>query len=232
MIIYKAENKINGKLYIGQTIRSLTARRNQHLNNARKGVSGKFYDAIREYGEDNFEFSVICKAYSKDELDDLERYYIAKYNTVNDGYNSLSGGSANVMEIPSVKEKHKKILGSDEIRQKISKGMKNYRAEHPFSSAHRQKLSQKAIGNNNGNGNSSHSVACYCTGKYGVHEFKNYKEAGIWWYETCKPFGETYSQTTYQRKIIDCIEKGYCKFSKPGYRDVTITSDEIKWFRK
>jgi hypothetical protein len=42
MIIYKVENKISGKVYIGQTIHTLETRKNTHLKMVEVGKS-KFY---------------------------------------------------------------------------------------------------------------------------------------------------------------------------------------------
>lgn len=36
-IIYKATNKINGKIYIGQTFQNLKRRINRHISSAKKG---------------------------------------------------------------------------------------------------------------------------------------------------------------------------------------------------
>ena len=58
LIIYKATNKINGKVYIGQTTNSLSYRRDQHFREAKciKRKTVYFHNAISKYGEDNFIF--------------------------------------------------------------------------------------------------------------------------------------------------------------------------------
>lgn len=56
MIIYKVTNKINNKIYIGQTINSLEHRRKQHEKDCRRNkyYNNRFYNALIKYGFDNF----------------------------------------------------------------------------------------------------------------------------------------------------------------------------------
>lgn len=49
MLIYKATNKINGKIYIGQTHKSLEERKMCHKHDS-KNIDTYFYRAIRKYG--------------------------------------------------------------------------------------------------------------------------------------------------------------------------------------
>ena len=72
MIIYKITNKLNGKVYIGQTTRSLAARIHEHIH--KHSRVGK--DMVK-YGRDNLDISVIDNAETKEELDDLEIFWIA-----------------------------------------------------------------------------------------------------------------------------------------------------------
>ena len=96
-IIYKATNLINNKCYIGQTINSLNRRRSSHLLAARKEADKLyFHKAIKKYGEDNFQWEIIDQANNKEELNEMERFYISEYSS-NDpryGYNMTSGGDA------------------------------------------------------------------------------------------------------------------------------------------
>lgn len=94
MIIYKAENLINGKLYIGQTTSSLNKRASEHFKKSlNKNSKSVFHTAIRKYGKENFKFSIIRFCFSKEELNEKEKYYIKKYNTISpNGYNLTPGG--------------------------------------------------------------------------------------------------------------------------------------------
>ena len=59
--IYKITNKINNKVYIGQTINSLEKRFKQHLSEAKQGKNCRLHSAIRKYGIDAFVIEPIEK---------------------------------------------------------------------------------------------------------------------------------------------------------------------------
>lgn len=86
-------NLVNGKKYIGQTIRTVEDRWKQHIRNARLSNQNAHYFqyAIRKYGPENFKVEVLEEC-PKEELDEKEMYYIKKYNTYEDGYNLSLGG--------------------------------------------------------------------------------------------------------------------------------------------
>ncbi len=93
--IYKIQNKINGKVYIGQSI-DIDKRIKEHFYKAenKKDISynSAIHHAIRKYGKENFECSVIEEC-NQSELDDKERGYIKQYNSLSpNGYNISSGG--------------------------------------------------------------------------------------------------------------------------------------------
>ena len=90
MIIYKIENKINGKIYIGKTIKQLSRRIASHID-------GHYHigRALRKYGLQNFDISVIDFVDFGDPvlLSELEMYYIRFYNSKSpNGYNHTDGG--------------------------------------------------------------------------------------------------------------------------------------------
>ena len=87
-IIYKITNKVNNKSYIGQTRYTLEFRWRQHLNSKDNCY---FHKAIKKYGSENFSVEVLEECDFKD-LDSREIYYIAKYDTFKNGYNSTIGG--------------------------------------------------------------------------------------------------------------------------------------------
>ena len=75
-IIYGSRNIVNGKWYIGQTTVGLENRRRQHLKAARNNYGhGAFHAAIRKYGEDCFEWTVLeSDITSYDELNEREKF--------------------------------------------------------------------------------------------------------------------------------------------------------------
>lgn len=98
MIIYKATNLVNGKVYIGQTVKTLEKRKRKHINDAVSNRSKNvFHKALRKYGEDNFTWEVIDSAESETELSEKEIYWISFYHSYiyvdnSNGYNMTIGG--------------------------------------------------------------------------------------------------------------------------------------------
>lgn len=144
--IYKYENKINHKVYIGQTV-DLNVRKSSHISKART-VKNKFYNAIRKYGWDSFDYSVVAQIEAEDIkelstlLDSLEEQYIEQYDSYKHGYNSTTGGrSCRAKQMPdSYIEYCKNRTYSEETRQKMSESAHN----KIVSEETRQKLSKKA----------------------------------------------------------------------------------------
>lgn len=95
-IIYKITNKINGKIYIGETTSSLEQRWKDHCRDGKNGSHNKsvLHDAMHKYGIDNFSIEQI------DEVPDEQRFeketeYIIKYQSLisQRGYNIVLYGS-------------------------------------------------------------------------------------------------------------------------------------------
>lgn len=97
--IYKLENQVNHKVYIGMTIRDPQIRLEEHK---RKSFDKNYYgynypicQAIRKYGIDNFSFDIIYTTENEEEIFEKEKYYIQFYNSINNGYNISLGGEGN-----------------------------------------------------------------------------------------------------------------------------------------
>ena len=64
--IYKITNKVNGKVYIGQTTQYPPEKRfNEHKCKAKNGSKDYIYRSMREHGIENFTFEIIDIAYNQ-----------------------------------------------------------------------------------------------------------------------------------------------------------------------
>lgn len=92
--IYKITNTVNGKVYIGKTTASVEDRWRWHkcaYSCKNRSYKSALYDAMKKYGKDKFVIEAIEECATKD-LDDRERYWIAEYNSMRQGYNLTTGG--------------------------------------------------------------------------------------------------------------------------------------------
>lgn len=88
--IYKITNNINGKSYIGQTT-DYNRRFQEHKALGYGNEKNKLlYYAFKKYGIDNFSFEVIENKTSN--YNEREKYWIAYYDTFENGYNMTEGG--------------------------------------------------------------------------------------------------------------------------------------------
>ena len=166
-MIYKITNRKTGKQYVGQTV---THRKNKNkyrpfghigrfndhvseaINNTKTKQCTYLNNAIRKYGEDNFD-SELLEMCDKDKLDSREKYYIKDMDTMYPkGYNLTQGGKTgtdvivnNNSDLNEVKKRgrefgyiHKdstkkkmsqrlsKIKGTDEFRDKMRNTMRDH----------------------------------------------------------------------------------------------------------
>jgi group I intron endonuclease len=121
-----------GKKYIGQTDNE--RRRNyEHRYQAKTkkkfGYNCKFYNAVRKYGWDSFVYGII-EEFDISLLEEKEIFFIEKYDTYRNGYNTTFGGKTIRGYKHSVETKEnmrRKALGrkhTDETKKLISKSLK------------------------------------------------------------------------------------------------------------
>ncbi|MDT3762968.1 NUMOD3 domain-containing DNA-binding protein [Priestia filamentosa] len=120
--IYKIINKVNRKIYIGQT-NDLNRRRREHMGELARGEHTNQYlqNSFNVYGADNFSIEIL-ETCSIEILDQRERYWIEHLDSCNKekGYNLSAGGNAlRGPENPFYGAKH-----TEETRIKMSKSRK------------------------------------------------------------------------------------------------------------
>lgn len=184
IIIYKYENKVNHKIYIGQTRQTLIER-------ARKNGEGYkrcqlFWRAIQKYGWDNFIPSILEKVSTYEEANLREQYWIKYYDSTNpkNGYNLYSGGLNH--QATDIAKKHmseaqrNKPPISEKTRNKMSiahkgknAGEKHYCYGKELSQKTKNKISVKL---SDGLNPASKKVQCLETGEI----FETVSLASMW----------------------------------------------------
>lgn len=125
MLIYKVTNKVNGKIYVGQTVKDLDRRKAVHLCNAKVGRHGNyFHNAVRKYGSENFDWEILEECNTIGELNEREEYWIKELKTISpNGYNLMGGGNNSTHHketIDKMSEVKKGKTFSEEHRKKMS----------------------------------------------------------------------------------------------------------------
>ena len=124
-IIYKLTFP-NGKVYIGQTLNSLSTRLSQHCNESKNTIKSR---AIQKYK--TFKVEILYQGYN---LNEKEIEYISFYNSTdsNYGYNMEIGGydrtKRNQETLDKISKAHKGKKLSEETRKKISEAKKGHTA--------------------------------------------------------------------------------------------------------
>lgn len=118
MFIYKITNKVNNKVYIGQSVRPIKKRFNRHINDAiNNKLDTHFARAIRKYGKDNFICEVIDIANNQKDLTLKEQYWIQYYDSVKMGYNETDAISKCGGNTYASKTKEELLGISEKIRK-------------------------------------------------------------------------------------------------------------------
>jgi group I intron endonuclease len=157
-IIYKIQNKLNNKVYIGQSLYTLDFRLNgkpyghfyvafnKNLDNK---SSTHLHKALRKYGKDNFIYEVVEEFDNTIEnlhnvLNKRERYWIKYYDSCTNGYNQTTGGHNHYHRSEANKKKiseRTKEAMSKLDTKKLCNPMKNMTEEQKI--AHKKKISER-----------------------------------------------------------------------------------------
>lgn len=122
--IYKIENKINKKKYIGQSMNiEKRWKKHRYLLNSNKHHNQYLQNAWNKYKEKCFIFNII-EVCDPDIINDREQYWIDKFDSYNNGYNLDKGG--------------KGVLGYKKniyrvIKKEVQRGDQRYQLINPNS---------------------------------------------------------------------------------------------------
>ena len=158
--IYKIENKLNGKVYIGSAV-NFTKRFRCHIStlNSKKHKNDKLQKAWNKYGENNFNFILVLTC-TVEELLMFEQIIINTFNSVTCGYNiaPVAGNSFGTKHTEETKQKMKKAWElrrltpkkpmSEEVKLKISESKKGKKRK-PFTEEAKKNMSLSRMGNKN-----------------------------------------------------------------------------------
>jgi group I intron endonuclease len=146
--VYKITNKQNGKIYIGITNQGVAVRWCKHCSDARHDSNFPIHNAIRKYGEVNFQIEQIEVVEDVEVLKEREIYWIKEYNSYNrdKGYNLTLGGDGTFGRFHSKETK-------DKIRQKALNRHPSKETRRQMSLGHQKHVYTKKelkIRSNNG----------------------------------------------------------------------------------
>jgi group I intron endonuclease len=145
MIVYCIKNKVNEKEYVGLTTRNIKSRWKQHVYESKKENSWEWNtplgNAIKKYGEENFDVFVLKECSSIEELKQKEIECIKERKSFVrlGGYNMTKGGDGRLGCKHSEETKRKislsnigKIISEEtKLKYKIAKVGKYTRGKHP-----------------------------------------------------------------------------------------------------
>lgn len=126
----------SGRCYIGQTVNPKKRWKPLEYKECQK-----FFYAIIMYGWNNITHEIIDSCETQEKANELEAFYIKKYDSVNNGYNILTGGiTHDGMNNPFCGRKH-----TEESKKKMSQNHKR----REITPEERQVISERTKGENN-----------------------------------------------------------------------------------
>ena len=123
--IYSITNKINGKVYIGQS-KDIGGRMLEHIRDleSNRHVNWHLQRAYNKYGLENFEFNVV-EMCDERKLTDRENYYIDKFKTLNKhkGYNLKIAADRVIyseLTLKKMSKSQKELRKNKSVRRKMA----------------------------------------------------------------------------------------------------------------
>jgi group I intron endonuclease len=223
--VYVIRNKVNGKMYIGQTTRKVKTRVREHFKVAeRKGKMYYIHNAISKYGKENFEYYTVCACINQRILNDMELFHIKKNKTLSDkyGYNlRYEKAKGKVSESTRKKlsdwQKGRKL--TKEHRANVSKGMMGRvvtkETREKISRGHnKNKIAVKCL--NTGEVFESYSAAAR---KYKTN-YRYIKKACIRLNTTCGKYWAHVGSKLTIKKIKEIVKQRYKKAQKGKIKNI------------
>lgn len=139
--IYKIQNLLNNKVYVGQSndiLRRWRDHKTNAFNSNNHNYNTHLYRSIRKYGLQNFSFEVLEECLTS-ELDAREIYWISYYNSFFEGYNLTMGGDGSgsevnktriisiIHELETTYKSHRQIAEENEISTEMVQGINSGR---------------------------------------------------------------------------------------------------------
>ena len=144
--IYKITSP-SGKIYIGQSVE--ISRRKSYYKNLKCNRQPKIYSSLKKYGWDKHKFEVLCEC-KREELNDLEVYYIELYQSFNSefGLNLQAGGNVKTQSEEtklkiSMANKGRPI--TEENKRKIGEANRNRIVSEETKEKHRNRMLGKPL---------------------------------------------------------------------------------------
>jgi group I intron endonuclease len=158
--IYKIRNKTTNKVYVGYTgKKNAKDRFSEHLKEAFSETpryNSHLYKAMRKYGIDSWDMTVVDCAYSIEEAREKEKRYIVEFDSKKNGYNSTDGGegTSGLKWTNEQKEKASKnaYVRTDEHKKRQSLVLKNNHSkinETRKTEKYKEEQRKRNIGENN-----------------------------------------------------------------------------------
>lgn len=159
-VIYAAIHTSSGSTYVGQTSRTFTKRKEEHLRDAGSRRQKLFHATLNKYGADSFEWKILCEGIeSFDEACRIEVEWILKLNAhvSQGGLNLTFGGEGStgfkhtLESRKKIGEAHKGKPKSADQRKKMGAAISAARKGKKYGSRHlsnesRERMRQAQLG--------------------------------------------------------------------------------------
>lgn len=126
------------RFYIGCTSLGVFKRVSDHYSASKQEkLNSRLYKAIRKFGMGNIKVETIDFANDKTKAFELEKKYVALYNSKKNGYNSTTGGTLGTKKYVSdearriISEAQKRRYECPEQREMVSKRIKRFVRDNP-----------------------------------------------------------------------------------------------------